>query len=94
MGNVRKKKGKKSASLSPSCFTLLGFYMKMREVYTTPGKSIYYMTVEWPASALAWEGTVLQSDRMRFAGIIHHFFLTALPCARRLPLQDSRCHRP
>eukprot|EP00468_Gymnochlora_sp_CCMP2014_P009364 CAMPEP_0167751836 /NCGR_PEP_ID=MMETSP0110_2-20121227/6800_1 /TAXON_ID=629695 /ORGANISM="Gymnochlora sp., Strain CCMP2014" /LENGTH=368 /DNA_ID=CAMNT_0007637377 /DNA_START=232 /DNA_END=1338 /DNA_ORIENTATION=+ len=36
-------------------FVINGFYMSMREKFTTPGKSIYYMTVEWPSDKLAWE---------------------------------------
>jgi len=36
-------------------FVINGFYMKMREAYTAPGKSIYYMTVEWPSKDLSWE---------------------------------------
>mmetsp|Transcript_18753 Transcript_18753/g.29798 ORF Transcript_18753/g.29798 Transcript_18753/m.29798 type:complete len:380 (-) Transcript_18753:209-1348(-) len=36
-------------------FVINGFYMQMREAYTAPGKSIHFMTVEWPESALAWE---------------------------------------
>jgi len=36
-------------------FVINGFYMQLREGYTSPGKSIYYMTVEWPSSKLSWE---------------------------------------
>uniref|UniRef100_A0A7S3YNM5 Nucleoside-diphosphate kinase n=1 Tax=Lotharella globosa TaxID=91324 RepID=A0A7S3YNM5_9EUKA len=36
-------------------FVINGFYMSMREKYTLPGKSIYFMTVEWPSSSLSWE---------------------------------------
>lgn len=35
-------------------FVINGFYMSMREAYTAPGKSIYYMTVEWPSDRLSW----------------------------------------
>uniref|UniRef100_A0A7S2TMS2 Nucleoside-diphosphate kinase n=1 Tax=Lotharella oceanica TaxID=641309 RepID=A0A7S2TMS2_9EUKA len=36
-------------------FVINGFYMSMREKYTKPGKSIYFMTVEWPSASLSWE---------------------------------------
>jgi len=40
---------------SQPMFVINGFYMAMREKFTAPGKSIYYMTVEWPESKLSWE---------------------------------------
>eukprot|EP00299_Pterocystis_sp_00344_P008863 c3535_g1_i1.p1 GENE.c3535_g1_i1~~c3535_g1_i1.p1 ORF type:complete len:486 (+),score=93.97 c3535_g1_i1:59-1459(+) len=32
-----------------------GFFMAMRTKFTTPGTSIYYFAVEWPASKLSWK---------------------------------------
>jgi len=36
-------------------FVINGFYMAMREKYTTPGTSIYYYLVEWDPAKLSWE---------------------------------------
>jgi len=39
----------------PEIFVINGFYMAMREKYTTPGTSIYYYLVEWDPAKLSWE---------------------------------------
>ena len=35
-------------------YVINGFYASMRAEYTEPGKSIYYFSVQWSASALSW----------------------------------------
>jgi len=36
-------------------FVINGFYMAMREKYTTPGTSIHYYLIEWDPKDLSWE---------------------------------------
>merc|ERR1719238_450107 len=45
----------KAAEPEASIYVINGFYMAMREKYTTPGTSIYYYLVEWDPAKLSWE---------------------------------------
>jgi len=38
-----------------SLYCINGFYIKMREAYTSPGEAMYYYSVEWDSSTLSWE---------------------------------------
>ena len=48
---LNKKKKKKVDGI----FVINGFYMSMRNTYTTPPAKIHYYTVQWPTDALAWK---------------------------------------
>merc|ERR1719331_3634295 len=45
----------KAEEKESSIYVINGFYMAMREKYTTPGTSIYYYLVEWDPAKLSWE---------------------------------------
>jgi hypothetical protein len=49
---LNKKKNKKKVD---GIFVINGFYMSMRNTYTTPPAKIHYYTVQWPTDALAWK---------------------------------------
>jgi hypothetical protein len=64
-------------------FVINGFYMSMRNTYTTPPAKIHYYTVQWPTDALAWKSFrvcfFLLLCGSPFASVLFCVFLSRCP---------------